>query len=77
MIFRTDSKRVEVEYTRGVIFFVRLPLLGEVLCTRVEAWRFWPWPTVKAALQRNTNERRAAGCPPILATRLKWSPIES
>jgi hypothetical protein len=41
MIFRTDSKRVEVEYSRGFIFFVRLPLVGEVLWTRTNGWQYW------------------------------------
>jgi hypothetical protein len=57
MIFRTDSKRVEVEYSRGYIFFVRFPLLGEVLWIRPEGWQFWPWRSVKAELVRQADER--------------------
>ena len=38
MIFKTTSGRVEMEYQRGSVFFVRLPLLGEVLWTHVEGW---------------------------------------
>jgi len=39
MILRTTNDRVEMEYQRGSLFFVRLPLLGEVLWTHVEGWQ--------------------------------------
>jgi hypothetical protein len=41
MTFKTTSGRVEMEYQRGSLFFVRLPLLGEVLWTHVEGWQYW------------------------------------
>src|SRR5262245_21107647 len=31
IVFKTTGKKIEVGYERGLIFFVRLPLLGEVL----------------------------------------------
>jgi hypothetical protein len=52
MIFRTDSKRVEVEYTRGSILSVRFPLLGEVLWTDMFGWEFYSWRAVNAELER-------------------------
>jgi hypothetical protein len=60
MILQTDSKRVEVEYTRGSTFFVRFPLLGEVLWTRAFGWESYSRPMVKATLHRQAEARRAA-----------------
>ncbi|HEU4367725.1 MAG TPA: hypothetical protein VFV05_05780 [Methylomirabilota bacterium] len=42
MIFETTSGCIEMEYQRGSVFFVRLPLLGELLWTHVEGWKYWP-----------------------------------
>lgn len=39
MIFKT--KRVEIEYRRGGLFYVRAPLIGEVLWTHVEGWQYF------------------------------------
>jgi len=52
MIFKTTGRRVEVEYERGVVLFVRLPLLGELLWSHVEGWQHWPWASVKAMLTK-------------------------
>ena len=38
MVLKT--KRLEIEYERGFIFFVRLPLFGEVLWTPVNGWQY-------------------------------------
>jgi hypothetical protein len=39
MLFKT--KRVEVEYSRGLIFVLRLPLVGKVLWTHTEGWQYF------------------------------------
>jgi hypothetical protein len=59
MEFHTDSRRVEVEYTRGYIFFLRLPHVGEVLWTRAFGREAYPWRTVNERLQRRAYERDA------------------
>jgi hypothetical protein len=53
MVFKTTGKRIEVEYERGGIFFVRLPLLGEVLWTHTFGWEYWS--------AREVKRQRAAG----------------
>ena len=60
MIFKTTGDRVEMEYQRGSVFFVRLPLLGDVLWTSLEGWQFWPWRQVRAQLEREDEQRRRA-----------------
>jgi hypothetical protein len=52
MIFKTTGGRIEVGYERGSVFFVRLPLLGEVLWTDMEGWQYWTWRYVKAQQAR-------------------------
>jgi hypothetical protein len=38
MILKT--KCVEVEYSRGLVFLVRLPLVGQLLWTHTEGWQY-------------------------------------
>ena len=59
MIFKTTGGRVEVEYQRGYIFFVRLPLFGEVLWMAGDGWQYWTAREVKA--QRAKVERLLGG----------------
>ena len=51
MIFKTTGNRIEIEYEREVAFFVRLPLLGELLWTHGDGWQHWPGANVKASLK--------------------------
>jgi hypothetical protein len=60
MIFKTAGRRVEVEYERGDMFFVRLPLRGDLLWTNTFGWEYWPWSDVKAHLEREDAQRRKA-----------------
>jgi hypothetical protein len=53
MVSMKIGKSIELEYERGMVFFIRLPLLGEVLWTNLEGWQYWTWREVKA--------QRAAG----------------
>ena len=32
------GKRIEIEYERGMVFFVRLPLIGGICWTRMFGW---------------------------------------
>jgi hypothetical protein len=47
------GQNIEFAYEHGVEFFVRLPLLGDVLGTNPGGWQYWTWREVKA--------QRAAG----------------
>src|SRR6267378_2619417 len=38
MIFKTTGRRVEVEYERGMVLFVRLPMIGGISWTRCSRW---------------------------------------
>ena len=43
------TKRVEIEYSRGVVFFLRLPLIGQVCWTHGSGWVYDTPSDVRAA----------------------------
>jgi hypothetical protein len=51
MILKTTGRRFEIEYERGMVFFIRLPVLGDVLWTQTFGWEYWPWREVKRTLR--------------------------
>ena len=59
MVSLKIGKSIEVAYERGAEFFVRLPLLGDVLWLNSEGWQHWPWGEVKAQLEEQEARRRA------------------
>lgn len=62
MVSLNIGKRIEIEYERGVVFFVRLPLLGDLLWQAGDGWQYWTWREVKeqrAKVERHWAERRA------------------